>query len=968
MANSFVDTTIIELNRLHSEDFKSNNNKNTSLWKNNLTDIVHLDAGDTISVQQAMISERGAGQPSSIEIKGKSLGVKKSFNHIQVTNIAPYDVLPSGYEQINCSTISTNLEMRDDTLAFNMGYYQTANAHNYIQLPRNWWYQKNRTHAQQWTDNDSTAAGQSLYYETVEYDGFSFKSEFHVTENGSRTLKKKNDNSRYTIMMRDETYYTKLGAFGNLGGFPTNDDQGGYNASLGKSRDPENATYHVYKELKQIKAPIGFNSPEYISTEITRQLQEIEEEKIWASGFESADVNVVNDVISKPNIYRTISTESYKPFNVANFFRNSKPVASDTFGVIEDAFNEYTTYTDGESFNGDGFDYLSQYHLVATKRPELYVTGSKLNYIYDPHTGRRDLRRVFGSELFSEWDVSQEWIILNQGYTKSKIDEWRDFLLAQEKYPEIWNFFSEKTNDYSSGDTIDNSRWCHINRWSNASMSYSGSDVDAMLGDSYYRPTSHAWFNPALKTQTLSSLLLPFVYDPSQRDVFHEFNKVRDNYLDNKLSYGCISCNKHGYIMIKTTAVNGITNASLMNELKANASSVNVEATRKIGFDMHFNAPGMDWILPYAGYSSYTQSFETSAFADYVIEPVDVAVTDVKIRGEQYVNKLYLGADSPKLNWNGNNFTFSDLHTPLNIGNDNRSGNPATTDYSRPTDGSETDIVYKINPKEQLNDWCPTRKPYIIAEAKHGSNSVNPLNSNLAPWDLFDSLCGITIEDFNLTESEWRQSLWNILGFSYNQFNSPVNNLLIKTTNNNVNSLQRLVTNAEVNSADSKIYVQNSFGAPLYNNMMPITTHFDSITPYYYPEILQKTTSIQIIGQNLPTRMADGYYTLRSDILSDTAFIGGKLNNTKMPVIGIVNKISNFGDYTFTGESSIVFTVTRPIKLASVTTSVHDPDGSYAHTNDASSVLIKIQKQRTVTYNVVQALIEQEQQNQQNKK
>ena len=29
--------------------------------------------------------------------------------------------------------------IRDDTLNFVLQYFQTMNAHNYIQLPRNWW-------------------------------------------------------------------------------------------------------------------------------------------------------------------------------------------------------------------------------------------------------------------------------------------------------------------------------------------------------------------------------------------------------------------------------------------------------------------------------------------------------------------------------------------------------------------------------------------------------------------------------------------------------------------------------------------------------------------------------------------------------------------------------------------------------------------------------------------------------------
>ena len=132
----------------------------------------------------------------------------------------------------------------------------------------------------------------------------------------------------------------------------------------------------------------------------------------------------------------------------------------------------------------------------------------------------------------------------------------------------------------------------------------------------------------------------------------------------------------------------------------------------------------------------------------------------------------------------------------------------------------------------------------------------------------------------------------------------------------------------------------------------------------YRPEIIQKTISIQIIAENLPTRMIRGYYTIRSNVLQDAPFIGGKVNNTTMPIIGVVNKISNFGDFTFGEESSLQFTITKPIRLASVACSVHDPDGSYARVSEQSTVLIKIQRDRRVTYNVAQEIINEQLQQQ----
>ena len=100
----------------------------------------------------------------------------------------------------------------------------------------------------------------------------------------------------------------------------------------------------------------------------------------------------------------------------------------------------------------------------------------------------------------------------------------------------------------------------------------------------------------------------------------------------------------------------------------------------------------------------------------------------------------------------------------------------------------------------------------------------------------------------------------------------------------------------------------------------------------YYPEIINNANSVEIVAEKLPTRMIRGYYTIRSNILEDNPFIGGKKNNVKMNIVGIVDKINGDGDFYFGQESSLEFTITKPLRLASITCSVHDPDGSYSNT------------------------------------
>ena len=116
--NQYSDIQVIECNRLHSEESKANNNENFALWQNNLQDILHFQAGDKISVHGAMISERGAGQSSSIEIKGESLGITHTFDTINLStsikSLNESNRTIFGADLITATVNSSTVEMFDN--------------------------------------------------------------------------------------------------------------------------------------------------------------------------------------------------------------------------------------------------------------------------------------------------------------------------------------------------------------------------------------------------------------------------------------------------------------------------------------------------------------------------------------------------------------------------------------------------------------------------------------------------------------------------------------------------------------------------------------------------------------------------------------------------------------------------------------------------------------------------------------
>jgi len=947
--SGFVDVQVVECARLSSEEAKTKNNDNFSLWTNNLTDIIHLDAGDKVEVHGAMISERGAGQPDAIEIKGVDLGFQKTYNYINLSGINASSEAASGFEQIDANLSSKTVNIRDDTGLFEMSYYINMNGHNYIQLPRNfWWNDTLNPASKNWGDSDTIGnGGRSLWdpfngntIRKQPLDTYQlFEDYYQSSYNGQNC--QNNDNGRYTLMVRDKTFFTNTDGYNNYHQFQAPRYQ----------RDPENCVYNKYVEVKELKVNKGFSSPETISAELTKQLQSITKTNI----LNIKSVKDKADNISTPGfpvpVWKTVETETYKAFDVASI---NNTAMNNLFNAwINDAYPPE-----------EGAKYLLNYMYVGCKRPELYETGRLVNFI----GGEGNNTGILGSALIADINGSSEYIELNSIYTEETVNLWRNFILAQEDYPEIWNIFSDTRTPYDKSSTINNSRWFHMNRLTNASMTLGGGVENAQLGwGGYIEPS---WRSNS--SEQLSSVIVPFVYDPDQKDKFYE---SPDDKL-NQLSFGCFAQNASGKIKLKITPTNG-SGSNLFNMLNVSSK---IETGRKCGYDMHFSAPGNDFVLPFSGYSIVPQQFNGAMLN--LVENLQARNSNVVVMKDYHLvpyphrSKLYIGADSPEINWDGANFSINNLHTGLNRGNDLRTGAPGVVNsWGQTADlGGEADeIVYKINPKEQFTDWTPARQPYIAEvslyiNASHiAANQYQggSLNENLEPWEIYDSLGGIFIEDFKLSEAEWQGSLWERLGFSYQQFHSSKNTRRDRIEPNNIESLSKITTNAEVSEGDIKIYYQNLWGVRMLKNMLPFaqilrqTETNGTLTrkTVQYPEIIVKTQSMSIKAQNLPTRMIRGYYTVRSNIIDQASFIGGKKDNTMMPVVGIVNKINAAGDFYQQQGSDVVFTITKPLRLASIMCSVHDPDGSYANTSEQSTVLFKITKQKNVSLNVVQDLI-----------
>ena len=983
--DSFTDTRVVEANRLHSEEAKSGNNENYSLWTNNLQDVLHLEPKDTVSVFGAFISERGAGQASSIEIKGQELGERHTFKYTKIDPviITPDRIdynLPSRASIVYAYKEEESFPIRDDTIRFTINYYMVANARNSLHLPRRWmWgYPDVRNNLVQHDNRTQNGVSETRYLVSNVSSGTATYAQtpafYNCVKNQDNEILQKpnNDNTRYTLLVRANTFFTQAGLNSIPGDVLPDTD----------FRDPENGSYQVYSELKTITIPAGFNSAEFIATEFTRQLQEVTANEILTqyAGIPTEPYPVPVSKIIESQTYKAFNTGSFDDMRISKFR---------TYFNITGTNNDLADkgYIAGHQ-NSDGYDYLRQYQYVGCKYPELYTTGQTLNKNDSlTNTG------IIGSEIYSDYSGGDGPLIFDVPYSQATCLEWKTFFDAQKLYPEIIDNLNDITADGYNGtnNNLTNTRWCHINRWDYEKQSLSNppaADKTQLGWGGYYFPRS---YNPVVTEVQLCSLLLPMFFDDTQSETFYQNPSSDDK---GEYTYGCIG-NVGGRMAIYPSRhiYNGwdgnraLWTAELFKDQGAIGSRI--ESGRRIGFDLHFNAPGMYYLLPLSGQGYVPNMMSSNAeiggswgipnefqnFQNSTNVPKNT-LTDMT----PWHKLLYLGADNPKLNWDGTNFSFSDLHTGLNRGNYIYAGDPAFPEFD--TDNEAGDVIYEINPRNNAVDYTPDRMPYeddytILQRVTGGAGTVVKYprtNNNYEKWRIYDMLTGIFVDDYGVSEELWVQSLWGLLGFSYQQFHST-NNRLVRIQSGNANQLSKLTTNAEVVEGDTKINSNSIAGVPMYNNMittpgnmfgylkLPDNSYYIDRWTQIYPQIIHKTASISIIADNLPTRMIRGYYTIRSNILEGTPFIGGKVNNTTMPVIGIVDKVNGDGDFYFGQESSLTFTITKSIRLASLTISIHDPDGSYARTSEQSTILFKINKQRQTTFNIAEQLLQENKNN-----
>jgi hypothetical protein len=763
--SEYVDTQLINCNRLASVESRTGNDSNPAVFTNPLEQSIKLNVGDRISLERAFISEVGAGQPSTIEYKGETTGRNPVAPYCDITYGDKYYKMDNvydpkyrlGYYRSITTTLKTDdtVELRDNLAPLVIGYYITSNEFpNYIQQPRRTISaagfstrgQVGREHPKQYSNGDSFDEGACRVVVNtgcVLIDDWGKK-----TAGGSQFIyKQRIDNTRYTLFIKDKIAYS-VGAKDNGNNNDTEQFPKKYHNGI-----IQEANYIRYREKLDIEVNKGFNTPSAVASQITQQLTETKNENIF---------NVYDHNYNIRAITKTIETNTYKPINAQNIYN----VCATTLTAYG---NQALPVTDA-NIDQLAVDYIATFGYIAVKRPEIFEKGRemhKLLYTQQPvirdNLGNMRLNRLDPFEGFQTYGdrpaptaspLNQDTTItITVLYTEANLKIIRDFFDTQILYPEIWDALIE-SQIYSDGalgtlsrPTIKDSRFFHMNE---LTTDPTQTRHNKTFGEDMY-------VDPPAPNNDEQHITLPcfFKYDDTMRDVYYEPD---DSFAQSHLSYGFAKPTRIAnydaagnrlddiyLITLSTDGVGGVPRKLFTeNTTPVDPNYRSIEEGRRIGYDHHATAYSTAIITPHCGYTNcdigVTASFQDGAghllpnqefpfpsLINFIRSTTDTNhVTDLN----PYMTMTYIGANNPEIRYNTetNRFELSRFHTANNVGNKRQAGNTAAfvnnktstpplnlnSRLIKPPEKNQDagDTVYKINPRPCSYGFSPTFKPY----------------------------------------------------------------------------------------------------------------------------------------------------------------------------------------------------------------------------------------------------------------
>ncbi len=734
------------------------------------------------------------------------------------------------------------------------------------------------------------------------------------------------------------------------------------------------ATREYVRVLNKVNCSVtaGYNSNTDIATKITESMLRTDE---------ISDIEFNLDVVSQKatnsvnKLYNVATLRNYNEYNWGQF-------------------NHVGTLSSQDDAK---FNYIEAHETIGVKRPDLYDLGREFSTKSEGYETELDYYYDNSGFLFT----NIPW---------SKVQDLKNLVDAQHRYPELFdayemaggksNLTSTLNLGFRNNEGLGKVGFLHYNQ--NASHKFLGYDLVDNNASYWGNTITEMADHQTCPNASFCSQPFFFQINESTKDTPEGINATGQSFED--AVYGFAIKRVDNGVETISLKVSGLWNNGIYYDNGLNLFYM-PEGT-KIGWDYHWLAYGCPCMLLWNGFCGEEGLAYNGQGKAFYVDADEESVNSTK-KVPEVIRELYIGSPEAQMNFDSqaDRFEFLRLHKSEVLGNlwnaGFTAGAPVNTQFVRDAvpENPNADVkAYKLYKKLRRNNFTPSMAPYenenfgLASQDWRqydtaGGNACNTdylqflsqeyPNNNFDRSAIFDSECGNYIVDWGMNEKYWNDSLWGIMGFRYSQTSGSGNSQTRVTNSINWGDSSKIMdentTNADITNADWDQLTRNQYNSKMYGLTppyavsplwFPFLVNGNDTTPYNASHTYQGTLTVtQDKGQPLrakeiPTRTLRPYYTIRSNITGKSNFYGGGKTGVPLPVVAVVEKVSQSGDFFNLSQSRLNFTITQPTTLTDITTSIHDPDGSYAKLSPNSAVLYSVSKQQTADMNVVSTILQ----------
>ena len=700
--------------------------------------------------------------------------------------------------------------------------------------------------------------------------------------------------------------------------------------------------YTILEKTIILELPSGHLTPQNICSNINKQLSKTDG---TVQGY-----NKVNQYGQFYGRTDAILPYSYNKDPTITKYQTYTPIQCATYGTFNASQGLHGTLTQNNISLGidqvtdtETAYYWESFYSIAVYDPELFIAGRKL-MVKEDNTIRIIKIGTGNNVDLQKIETDMEW-------TEQNCILWKNFIDAQYNNP----LYKKKLNGNNT------TRYIHVQSDTQQALNTDKLGCDFNFQD--------------------MSIFQEIIYYPESADI--PFTPI---YNPNG---GASNYQVFGFLYHTPDDTIGFTLKNFLPSTKI-TYDYNTDISRG-GCDIHFSAYGTNAfllcnsLLPYTYYYTHDGTNDPSAYSQMSLSN--------NTETSSQINHIYVGASNPTLNFDSESsrFFWSDFHTSRKLRNsiiaeedtgisDDGDKAPASASLINPIAGES---IFTTYPRLDLTIYNPE---YYMGAIRNGDlesyqtafftsyntglelGIVNPqqkISTNclnvFKPNKIYDAQSGIFLKYNKLNEDNFKNSIWNKLGFTFLGMGLDLEfNRQTILSSNQLNS-NPLMTNCEYDGSYIGDINSNTWGVALnvpwcYNVGQTALRKYGAgiIWNGHTPEINVKAISFKILASNKPIKQKFPYYTIRSNIILNKHYIGGD-GGVSLPVVAVCNKAFVSDDYFYMLSSDLSFTVDAPYTISNITTSIHNPLGEFASINASSSVIYMIIKNIPVYRPIAQA-------------